>query len=726
MTFRKYRDIIVEDLINDLNTSAVLRNPKGSSEELVKVYNSEVQNIIDKHAPLQRKVILLRPNTQWYTDELHAAKRERRKAERQMRKTNLEVHKQIYKDKSVQSNNLLLKCKNEYYFNEILEIGSDQKQLHKLTNSLMGNKSDTVLPVHQNEYALSNQFGEFFVGKIEAIRTNLSNLNNSSAETGDALEADVKFDGTPLTSLSPASMEEVRKIIKRAPVKPCELDPIPTYLLKTCINSLLPIITKIVNTSLAESHVPAFYKEAVVRPLLKKPGLEADELKNYRPVSNLPFISKILEKVSETRFEQHLETNSLFDKMQSAYRACHSTETALLRVHHDIATALDSNCCAVLVMLDLSAAFDTIDHPILIDRLEYSFGITGSALMWMKSYLERRTQRVAIGSVLSDVINIKYGVPQGSVLGPRLYCMFAKPISEICRRHNFCYHGYADDTQVYLVIRPLDNWDNISSRMETCLADISKWMCLNLLKLNQDKTELILFTPKSRVKEFSNCHLSFDGTIVSNASVVKNLGVYFDRTLSMEKQVNAVTKSCYHQIRNIGRIREYITEDACKTLVCSLVTSRLDYGNALLFEVNSGLINKLQRVQNTAARLITRTKKHNHITPVLVSLHWIPVQYRIQYKLLLYTFKALNGLAPIYLEELINIYQPTRSLRSEHEMRLIQPRIRTKLYGERRFDKATANLWNSLPIHMRHERSIELFKKNLKTYLFKLAFSDYI
>ena len=192
--------------------------------------------------------------------------------------------------------------------------------------------------------------------------------------------------------------------------------------------------------------------------------------------------------------------------------------------------------------------------------------------------------------------------------------------------------------------------------------------------MNLDKTELILFTPKTRVKKFSNCHLSFDGTIVSNASVVKNLDVYFDRTLSMEKQVNAVTKSCYYQIRNIDRIRQYITEDACKTLVCSLVTSRLDYGNALLFEVNSGLKYKLQRVQNTAARLITRTKKHNHITPVHVSVHWIPVQYRIQNKLLLNTFKALNILAPIYLEELIHIYQPTRSLRSENEMRLIQSR----------------------------------------------------
>ena len=138
--------------------------------------------------------------------------------------------------------------------------------------------------------------------------------------------------------------------------------------------------------------------------------------------------------------------------MQSAYRTGHSTEIALLRVHHDLTLALDRNCCAVLLMLDLSAAFDTIDHSILLRRLEHSYGISDSVLLWLRSYMEGRTRRVAIGSVHSNSIQLNFGVPQVSVLGPRLYCMFSKPIGEICKRHNMLYHCYADDSQVYLVI----------------------------------------------------------------------------------------------------------------------------------------------------------------------------------------------------------------------------------------------------------------------------------
>ena len=184
-------------------------------------------------------------------------------------------------------------------------------------------------------------------------------------------------------------------------------------------------------------------------------------------------------------------------------------------------------------------------------------------------------------------MHLQCGLPQSFVLGPILYYIFAKPISDICRRHNFSHHSYANDTQVYLVIKPLDNWKNISKRLETWF-NLSIFELINTLTSDkQDKTELIVFAPKHRVKEFSECCLSFDGTIVTNASFVKILGIFFDSTLCMHKQASAITKSCYFQIRNIGRNRSYTTEDACKTLVCSLITLRLDYGNALLYRVNT-------------------------------------------------------------------------------------------------------------------------------------------
>ena len=163
-------------------------------------------------------------------------------------------------------------------------------------------------------------------------------------------------------------------------------------------------------------------------------------------------MSKVLEKIVAARLEAHLHSNSLYDEVQSAYRTGHSTATALIRFHHDLTLTLDRNCCAVLLMLDLSAAFDTIDHSILLRRLEHSYGISDSALLWFRSYLEGRTLR---DSVHSNYIQLNFGVSQGSVLGPRLYCMFSKPIGEICKRHSMLYHCYADDSLVYLVIEPI-------------------------------------------------------------------------------------------------------------------------------------------------------------------------------------------------------------------------------------------------------------------------------
>lgn len=584
----------------------------------------------------------------------------------------------------------------------------------------MGDKGDVILPTHESPEELANNFSDFFQAKITTIRNNI-NLNNSTNLGNTDTNNEGMFDGRPLQVFTPATAAEVKGIIAKSPCKSCELDPMPTWLLKQCADQLLPLITAIINKSLASSVVPPSLKKAYVRPLLKKPGLDKDELKNYRPVSNLPFVSKLLEKIVAKRLDDHLNGNTLHDNFQSAYRPCHSTETALLKVQSDITKALDKGSTAVLVMLDLSAAFDTIDHEILLKRFERSCGIRSNALAWIKSYLSDRSQSIVVDSVNSPGRSLEFGVPQGSVLGPKMYCMYTRPVGDIAKNHNLLYHGYADDTQLYVVIEPKHTWNSVKATCEACVLDVGRWMDKNMLKLNQDKTELIAFTSTHRNKSIEDLDLAIGNSRVSVTPFVKNLGVIMDRNLTMEKQVNAISKSCYYQIRNIGQIRQYISDSACKTLVHALVTSRLDYANVLLCGVTQSLIGRLQRVQNTAARLITRTRKREHITPVLKQLHWLPVEYRPRYKALLYVFKALNGLAPTYISDMVQRYQPARPLRSECKSLLIVPKTYTATYGNRCFSKLSAEMWNNLPDEVKNAKTLNSYKKQLKTYLYKIA-----
>ena len=177
-----------------------------------------------------------------------------------------------------------------------------------------------------------------------------------------------------------------------SPTKSCILDPIPTFLLKESVDALLPFLTVMINRSLHEGCLPASQKHAVVCPLLKKSTLDATELKNYRPVSKLSFTSKLVQRIISEQLVQYLNENGLMPRLQSAYRRHHSTETALLRVLSDIFAATDKQCVTLLGLLDLSAAFDCVDHAILLDRLQLVFGLDGCALDWLTSFLEARTQ----------------------------------------------------------------------------------------------------------------------------------------------------------------------------------------------------------------------------------------------------------------------------------------------------------------------------------------------
>uniref|UniRef100_A0A8C2JFA8 Reverse transcriptase domain-containing protein n=1 Tax=Cyprinus carpio TaxID=7962 RepID=A0A8C2JFA8_CYPCA len=554
----------------------------------------------------------------------------------------------------------------------------------------------------------------FFTDKIDNIRNTITNVDSTASNTL-VLSIAPK---DKLQCFTTIGQEELNKLITASKPTTCLLDPVPTKLLKELLPVAEKLLLNIIN-SLSLGHVPKPFKLAVIKPLIKKPQIDPSELANYRPISNLPFMSKILEKVVSAQLCSYLQKNDLYEEFQSGFRPHHSTETALVKITNDLLLASDQGCISLLVLLDLSAAFDTIDHDILIDRLQNYTGIQGQALRWFRSYLSDRYNFVYLNGESSHLSPVKYGVPQGSVLGPLLFSIYMVPLGNIIRKYGISFHCYADDTQLYISTRPGET--SKLSKLTECVKNVKDWMTNNFLLVNSDKTEILLIGPENITQNLVDYNLQLDGCTVTS-STVKNLGVILDSNLSFENHISHVTKKAFFHLRNIAKLRNMLPVPDAEKLVHAFMTSRLDYCNALLGGCPASSINKLQVVQNAAARVLTRSRKYDHITPILQSLHWLPIKFRISYKILLLTYKALNGLAPAYLTSLLPRYNPSRSLRSQNAGLLIVPRIAKSTKGGRAFSHLAPKLWNSLPDNVRGSDTLSLFKSRLKTHLFGQAF----
>lgn len=308
------------------------------------------------------------------------------------------------------------------------------------------------------------------------------------------------------------------------------------------------------------------------------------------------------------------------------------------------------------------------------------------------------------------------GVPQGSILGPILFLIYLLPLGDILNKYNISFHCFADDIQFYLPLKP-DSCTTLQPLLN-CLSDIKCWMASNFLTLNENKTEVIIFgTPLPT-------HLTDTlSTLVSSPKpAVRNLGVILDSSFKFDQQVTATIKRSFYHLRILAKVKTYLPQAELEQAIHALVTSHLDYCNSLYTGINSTQLHRLQLVQNSAARLLTCTKKHAHITPVLASLHWLPIRFRIDFKILLIVFKSLHHLAPPYLSDLLHPFIPSRALRSADKFLLTVPKSRLKTRGDRAFSVIAPRLWNSLPPNIRTAESVTVFKTKLKTHLFSLAF----
>src|SRR5208282_5569407 len=326
----------------------------------------------------------------------------------------------------------------------------------------------------------------------------------------------------------------------------------------------------------------------------------------------------------------HLTAFELLPHLQSAYRVHHSTEKAVLKVLGDILSAIDGGDLAALTLLDLSAAFDTVDHTILLRRLKVSYGMRGSVLSWFASYLNGRTQFVRCGTKRSTPGYVLCGVLQGSVLGPILFLL------------------YADDTQIYGFCRPGDTaW--LQSRVSLCVCEVALWMRTNRLQLNDGKTEFIWCSSCRRQHQIPDTPLMVGTDAVMPVRSVRDLGIYIDSDVSMRTHVAKTVSSCFSALRQIRSIRRSVTRPVLLSLVVSMVLTRLDYGSTTLAGLPDQLLHKLQSVLNAAARLVCSGRRYDYITPLLRDLHWLSFPKRITFRLAVLAYRCQHGLAPTYL-----------------------------------------------------------------------------
>ena len=727
VSYRNIANLDESSFLADLNNCDLVNKLQQLSDinQMVEVFISSTKSILDQHAPILTKTFPDRPSNIWYTTALTSQKQEKRRLERRWIKSGLESHRLEFRKYCAFYAKSLKSARIKKTQDTVAECERDKAKLFKVCRSILDlPKDDIVLEGCKNDRETADAFSYFFKSKTKRIS---SELNAEASCMEELLPASSKLTlltktrNVPrLSCFQPLTVDQVEKLILTSKNKSCSLDLIPTRVIKKYPSHFAPIIHVIVNCSLETGKVPTSFKNAIVFPSLKKFDLDPSDPASYRPVSNLPYLSKLLERAVYEQLEQHLSDHSLLPDSQSAYRKMHSTETSLLKVNNDILSALNEGKSTLLVTLDISAAFDTVNHEMLLERYADLFGLDETVLSWFTSYLSSRTQAVQVGKQQSEFFKMECGFPQGSTLGGPKYDMFSTPLYELTDAHEIPHQGYADDSNMYISF-DMKNVDETSAciiKMENCLSDISRWMLMNKLKLNGSKTEAIIFHPPRTVVNPGQISIKIGNDSIDLSHEIKSLGVTLDSKMKLAKHVNLTCRSAFFHLRRISKVRKQLNKNITETLVNSFITSRLDYCNSLLCALPNKIIQKLQYVQNGAAKLILLKRKRDHVTPLLKELHWLPIKYRTQFKVLVLTWKIMNDSAPKNISGLITEYKPSMNLRSCNERFLLRSSIAKNSSGHRAFKNISPFLWNSIPSAVRKSKTVAEFKSKLKHHFF--------
>ena len=711
ITYRSFKNFDEAPFLSDLSSVPwEILEYSDNVDDIVYAWKSLFLEILDKHAPIKSHRVKKKYQPEWLNPEILDCIKERNKCK-------LNGNISAYKDLRNKVKILIETAKKKTYESKIEEGKSDPRTIWKLFKEFgvkdkgndgvqnFGLKCENDLITNESE--LTEMFNNYFVNVASKLKEpivnsdfgRLTNFVQSKVPVG------VEFE-IPLTNVG-----FVRKFLSNLNVsKSTGLDNIGPKILKISANIIAPSLVYIVNKSITSGSFPSLWKEAKVKPLFKSG--DRDDINNYRPISILPTLSKLIEKWVDINFSLFLNNFNLLHKSQSGFRAKHSTESALILMVDSWLKALNAGKLIGTVMVDFRKAFDLVDHQILLRKLQ-SYKCSDICLSWFKSYLSNRTQRVALNNEMSDSSEINCGVPQGSILGPLLFLLFINDLPLSLNDTTCCVDLFADDTTIYE-----EQYDisTLRTSLQKSLNCLNEWCRQNGMVLNTLKTKVMLITSRQKRNHLQDCTLSlnYNNIDIKMTTSDKILGVYVDENLSWNDHYRHVSKKVSSFLWLLSKIKTYLSQEHRLLYYNSYIKPHFDYCSVIWSNSSNCNVNRIDKLQRRACKLILGND-YVSLNESLYQLNLLSFDQCVFLNKAKIMYKIHNNLAPSYLHEMFqmrnaNLDSTLSNLRSVANKHYILPQAKCNMFkGSLSFSGVL--IWNSIPIDIKNSSSLHIFSK---------------
>ena len=709
--WKKYnKEVFNEKLAENIQKSKLQSNidneeTDSSMEELSNV----IINTLNQIAPMKEFQITQRQsNIPWYTQELHDMITIKKELLSDYYSTKLEYIKNSLKKISNRIGYLKRRLKQNYITEQISEAGNDSKKLWKLINFITNrtNSKQTIEPdfMSQNK---ANTFNQHFATVGEKIQKELNFQPPSIIFQHDHPGFKFQYE----------KEETIAKLIDNIKLDVATgQDGISSKIIKDCKETLTPYLTRIVNLSYKHHTFPNKMKHATIKPLYKKE--DRNDMGNYRPISILPVLSKIFEKSATNQLVKYFEENNLLSPNQHAYRKGHGTTTCLAEVLNQIHRLTDEKKHCAIVSLDLSKAFDSINHQLLLNKL-IKLNLSDTAIKWIHSYLSNRKQKTKFENHVSTEEVVKSGVPQGSIIGPLLFLAFTNDLPKVFQ--DKCkIVSYADDTQL---IVQADNHPMLIKKIEEIIDTAQKWYTTNSMKNNTGKSEILIINSKNigKLKKINIKVKEGKKTIkIHPKPFIEVLGVKIDQNLNWSKQVASVKKKAFNTIRCIHRVNPMLPVKMRIFLYNTLVTPLLDYADVIWSHCSESQMKSLQRAQSFAVKSIAGMKKYDSTTEAFRKLKFLNLHQRQTVHEATFTLKSLLDINPSHINQEYLKQIPINDRNS------IQGKLNLPAHSTTRYEQSplykTIKSWNAVPEDI-PTHNTKVFKTNFQKYIITQTFN---